>query len=135
MNPIPITEQQPFTYIVNSVAMAANAADQQLLIFGFDSDFDFYTITAATSVDTTAAIIANNFTLQLKDVTSGRDFSTGPVQRFNLAGVIPTNVLGGPRCIRFGRKQQIQFNFLNLTANPLTVQVALTGYKVFTRGL
>ncbi len=134
MNPIPLSEQQPFTYIVNA-AIPANAGAQTMLILGNDSDFDFFTMSASTSADTNAAVIPNNFSLLMKDTTTGRDFSTGPVNRFNLAGVLPTNFMGGPRCIRIGRKEQIEFNFVNLTGADITVQIALIGYKVFQRGM
>jgi hypothetical protein len=131
MNPIPLANQQPFSYVINSGVMAANSNASTLLILGMDSDFDFYYLSASTDADTAANVINNNFTLLLKDVTTGRDYMTGPVQRFNLAGVIATNVEVEARCIRFPKKQQLQFQFQNLTAGNLSVQIVLHGYKVF----
>ena len=131
MNPIPLATQQPFTYVVDSGVIAANGNASQLLILGMDSDFDFYYMSSSTSADAAANAINNNFTLLMRDVTSGRDYMTGPVQRFNLAGVIATNVEVEARCIRFPKKQQIQFQFQNLTGGNLSIQLVLHGYKVF----
>lgn len=131
MNPIPLATQQPFTYLVNSGVIAASGNASVLLILGMDSEFDLYAITASSSVDTTPTAIANNFSLLMRDVTSGRDYSTAAVDRFNLAGLLPTNTLPEGRCIRFPRKQQIQFVFQNLTGTSHTVSLALHGYKIF----
>jgi len=133
MNPIPLANQQPFSYTVNSGVMTGFSNASTLLILGMDSDFDFYYMSASTTGATAevANVITNNFTLLMRDVTSGRDYSTGPVNRFNLAGVIASNVEVEARCIRFPKKQQIQFQFQNLVATDLSVQLVLHGYKVF----
>jgi len=131
---IPLAVQQPFTYIV-PITLGANSSGSYSLILANDSEFDFQTIEASTSADTTNSAIENNFSLLLRDITGGRDYSTAPVPRFLLAGIAPQNIVQEGRCIRFPRKQQIEFQFLNLTASSLTVTVALKGYKVFQRAL
>lgn len=131
---IPLSQQQPFTYIV-PVTLAANGSASFTLILANDSEFDFQTITATTSADAvTDSTAPNNFNLIVRDSTSGRDYSSAPVNRNNLAGIVSRFVENEGRCIRFPRKQQLDFQFQNLTATPnLVVQVALKGYKVFTR--
>jgi hypothetical protein len=131
---IPLAVQQPFTYIV-PITLAASTAGSYSLILANDSEFDLQTIEASTSADTNSSQLANNFSLLMRDITGGRDYSTAPVPRFLLAGIAPQNIVQEGRCIRFPRKQQIEFQFLNLTASSLTVTVALKGYKVFQRAL
>ena len=131
---IPLAVQQPFTYIV-PITLAASATGSYSLILANDSEFDLQTIEASTSADTNSSQLANNFSLLMRDITGGRDYSTAPVPRYLLAGIAPQNVVQEGRCIRFPRKQQIEFQFLNLTASSLTVTVALKGYKVFQRAL
>jgi len=131
---IPLAVQQPFTYIV-PITLAASTAGSYSLILANDSEFDLQTIEASTSADTNSSQLANNFSLLMRDITGGRDYSTAPVPRYLLAGIAPQNIVQEGRCIRFPRKQQIEFQFLNLTASSLTVTVALKGYKVFQRAL
>jgi hypothetical protein len=131
---IPLAVQQPFTYIV-PITLAASTAGSYSLILANDSEFDLQTIEASTSADTNSSQLANNFSLLMRDITGGRDYSTAPVPRFLLAGIAPQNIVQEGRCIRFPRKQQIEFQFLNLTTSSLTVTVALKGYKVFQRAL
>ncbi len=131
---IPLAVQQPFTYIV-PITLTASSSGSYSLILANDSEFDLQTIEASTSADTNSSQLANNFSLLMRDITGGRDYSTAPVPRFLLAGIAPQNIVQEGRCIRFPRKQQIEFQFLNLTASSLTVTVALKGYKVFQRAL
>jgi hypothetical protein len=131
---IPLAVQQPFTYIV-PITLSASSSGSYSLILANDSEFDLQTIEASTSADTTSSAIVNNFSLLMRDITGGRDYSTAPVPRYLLAGIAPQNIVQEGRCIRFPRKQQIEFQFLNLTASSLTVTVALKGYKVFQRAL
>ena len=130
---IPLSQQQPFTYIV-PVTLTASGSASFTLILANDSEFDLQSISATTSADAiTDATPPNNFNLIVRDSTSGRDYSSAPVNRNNLAGLVPRNIENEGRCIRFPRKQQLDFQFQNLVAAGLTVQVALKGYKVFTR--
>jgi hypothetical protein len=130
---IPLNLQQPFDYVVVQT-LGANASGSQTLILAQDSEFDLQLVTATTSEDaTTDAVPPNNFAVLMRDVTGGRDYMTAPVQRNNFAGIVPVNTVNEGRCIRFPRKQQIEFQFQNLTANPITIQLVLKGYKVFQR--
>ena len=116
------------------MTLAANASGSYTLILANDSEFDFQAVSATTSQDAiTDATAPNNFTIIVRDSTSGRDYSSAPVNRNNFAGLFTRYIENEGRCIRFPRKQQLDFQFQNLTANPLTIQVALKGYKVFTR--
>lgn len=132
---IPLSLKQPFKYIV-PITLGANATGSYTLILAQDSEFELHYMSATTSQDqVTDQTAPNNFAVLMRDVTGGRDYSTAPVQRNNFAGVIPRNVQTEGLCISFPRKQQIEFQFQNLTANPLTVQLALIGYKNFQRAL
>ncbi len=134
MNAIRLGEQQPFTYTVGPIALLANASLDVPLILGDDSEFDLQTILASTDVDNAGAVTLapNNFTCLMKDVSSGRDFSSGPVPRSIFAGVSPTNAVVESRCIRFPRKRQLQFTVANTTGATIIVTIALKGYKFFT---
>lgn len=130
---IPLSQQQNFTYTVN-LTLAANQTGNSTLILANDSEFDLQAVSATTSQDAiTDNNPPNNFTILIRDTSGGRDYSSAPVNRNNFAGLFPRNIENEGRCIRFPRKQQLDFQFQNLTANPLTVQIALKGYKVFTR--
>jgi hypothetical protein len=142
---IPLSVQQPFTYVV-PVTLAGSNAGSYTLIMANDSEFDLQTIEASTRVGTTVSSVTtyanensnslvNNFTLLIRDITGGRDYSTAPVPRFCLAGIAPLNIVQEGRCIRFPRKQQIEFQFLNLHSDFLQITVVLKGYKVFQRAL
>jgi hypothetical protein len=144
---IPLSVQQPFTYIV-PITLAGSNAGSYTLILANDSEFDLQTIEASTRVGTTsgspatttyanetANSIVNNFTVLIRDVTGGRDYSTAPTPRFLFAGIAPTNVVTEGRCIRFPRKQQFEFQFLNLHSDYLQITLSLKGYKVFQRAL
>lgn len=133
---IPLSLQQPFTYVVQ-LTLGASSSGSYTLILANDSEFDLQSITATTSLDLPATnnFPPNNFSLLMRDVTGGRDYSTAPVNRNNLAGLVPTNVPNEGRCIRFPRKQQIEFQVVNLETSSNTIQIALKGYKVFQRGL
>jgi hypothetical protein len=130
---IPLSQQQNFTYVI-PVTLAANASGSYTLILANDSEFDLQAVSATTSADAiTDATPPNNFNLIVRDSTSGRDYSSAPINRNNFAGLFPRNIENEGRCIRFPRKQQLDFQFTNLTGSSLTIQVALKGYKVFTR--
>jgi hypothetical protein len=144
---IPLSVQQPFTYIV-PITLAGTNAGSYTLIMANDSEFDLQTIEASTRIGTTSGSPAvttyanensnsllNSFTLLIRDITGGRDYSTAPVPRFCLAGIAPLNIVQEGRCIRFPRKQQLEFQFLNLYSDYLQITVSLKGYKVFQRAL
>jgi hypothetical protein len=131
----PLSVAQPFSYIITSPTLAAASSGSFTLIFGQDSEFDLQAILASTNQDTNNVTILNNFTLLMRDVTGGRDYSTAPVPRYLLAGVAPVNVNNEGRAIRIPRKQQIEFQFTNTSASSLIVTLALKGYKVFVREL
>lgn len=133
----PLSAQQEFFYAVTFAAIAANATASQVLILANDSDFDLYAITAVTDQD--AQVSANtqgqrpeNFSLLMKDTSSGRDFMTEAVRRGNICGNTLTNVLASGRPIRFPRKEQLQLSVTNLVGVPITVQLVFHGYKIFT---
>lgn len=134
--PIPLSAQQNFWYGLTLV-LGANATVSQVLILANDSDFDLYTITASTDQD--APLTANtqgqrpeNFSLLLKDMSSGRDFMSEPMRRSNICGLALTGPTPEGRPIRFPRKEQLQVTMTNLVAVQITVQLALHGYKIFT---
>lgn len=89
---IPLAVQQPFTYIV-PITLTASSSGSYSLILANDSEFDLQTIEASTSADTNSSQLANNFSLLMRDITGGRDYSTAPVPRFLLAGIAPQNIV------------------------------------------
>lgn len=134
--PIPISAQQNFWYAL-TFALQANASGSQVLILANDSEFDLYSLTAVTDQD--ATLTGNtqgqrpeNFSLALKDLSSGRDFQSEAIRRGNIAGLTEFNVLAEGRPIRFPRKEQIQVTVNNLVAVAINVQITLHGYKIFT---
>lgn len=134
--PIPLSAQQNFWYAL-TVVLGANAAVSNVLIMANDSEFDLYSIMASTDQDAPLAAntqgqVPENFSLLLKDLSSGRDFMSEPIRRSNICGLARFNPNPEGRPIRFPRKEQIQVTLTNLVAVQITVQLAFHGYKIFT---
>ena len=83
--PIPLSAQQPFVYALTMI-LGANANVSNVLIMANDSEFDLYEIFASTDQD--APLTGNTqgqrpecFSVLLKDLSSGRDFSSEALRR------------------------------------------------------
>ena len=119
----------PFIYTV-SATLTGNSSAQSTLIFQADSRFELMAIFAASSVGNEATDVAPNyFSLLIRDQTTGRDLMSNRVPQRILCG----NAFNGflqKRGIVFEPQSNLLFDFLNLTAEDLTVTVALHGYKL-----
>jgi hypothetical protein len=118
----------PFIYTVEAT-LAANSSRQATLIFQADSRFELMAI-FASGPDTEATEVApNNFSLLIRDQTTGRDLMSNRVPQRILCG----NAFNGflqKRGIVFEPQSNLLFDFLNLTGVEIKVTVALHGYKL-----
>lgn len=121
----------PFTYVVPAITLAANAAGQQNLVLMADSYFELMAVFATGGADATTEntlVSPNNFSLLIRDNTTGRDLMSQRVPQRLLAG----NAFNGflqRRPIVFEPQSSLLFDYLNLTAANNSVTIALVGYK------
>ena len=125
------TNSLPFVYVVSS-SIAANSTSSTTLIMQADSRFELMGIlgtggNAATTED--AQVAPNNFTLQIRDQTTGRDLMSAPVPQRVLCGNAFNQFLQ-KRGIVFEPQSNLLFTFTNLTGNTNNVTIALHGYKI-----
>jgi hypothetical protein len=122
------TNSLPFVYVVSS-SIAANSTSSTTLIMQADSRFELMGILgtggqASTTED--GQVAPNNFTLQIRDQTTGRDLMSAPVPQ----RVLCVNQFLQKRGIVFEPQSNLLFTFTNLTANTNNVTLALHGYKI-----
>lgn len=125
------TNSLPFVYIVTT-SIAANSTSSATLIMQADSRFELMGILgtggqASTTED--AQVAPNNFTLQIRDQTTGRDLMSAPVPQRVLCGNAFNQFLQ-KRGIVFEPQSNLLFTFTNLTGNTNNVTIALHGYKI-----
>jgi len=125
------TNSLPFVYVVTST-IAANSTSSTTLIMQADSRFELMGIlgtggNVATTEDNQVA--PNNFTLQIRDQTTGRDLMSAPVPQRVLCGNAFNQFLQ-KRGIVFEPQSNLLFTFTNLTAATNNVTLALHGYKM-----
>lgn len=120
----------PFIYTVDAASIAGNSSRQATLIFQADSRFELMAIFAASTASNEATEVSpNNFSLLIRDQTTGRDLMSNRVPQRILCG----NAFNGflqKRGIVFEPQSNLLFDFLNLTGDPISVTVALHGYKL-----
>ena len=127
------TNSLPFVYVVTaSLGAAVGATSSTTLIMQADSRFELMGIlgtggNAATTED--AQVSPNNFTLQIRDQTTGRDLMSAPVPQRIMCGNAFNQFLQ-KRGIVFEPQSNLLFTFTNLTANTNNVTIALHGYKM-----
>lgn len=127
------TNSLPFVYVVTATLGAAvGATSSSTLIMQADSRFELMGILgtggqAATTED--GQVAPNNFTLQIRDQTTGRDLMSAPVPQRVLCGNAFNQFLQ-KRGIVFEPQSNLLFTFTNLTANTNNVTIALHGYKI-----
>ncbi len=121
----------PFTYLVSSGALAANAAGQVPLVLAADCAFELQGYVASCTEDADTDIIPNNFSVQIIDQSTGRLMSNIRVPQRMFA----SSTYNGMTCekypIRFPANCTLLFDFLNLTTNANTILVGLKGYKLY----
>jgi len=125
------TNSLPFVYVVTST-IAANSTSSTTLIMQADSRFELMGIlgtggNVATTEDNQVA--PNNFTLQIRDQTTGRDLMSAPVPQRVLCGNAFNQFLQ-KRGIVFEPQSNLLFTFTNLTGASNNVTLALHGYKM-----
>ena len=125
------TNSLPFVYIVAST-IAASSTSSTTLIMQADSRFELMGILgtggqASTTED--SQVSPNNFTLQIRDQTTGRDLMSAPVPQRIMCGNAFNQFLQ-KRGIVFEPQSNLLFTFTNLTANTNNVTIALHGYKM-----
>lgn len=125
------TNSLPFVYVVTT-SIAANSTSSTTLIMQADSRFELMGIlgtggNAATTED--GQVAPNNFTLQIRDQTTGRDLMSAPVPQRVLCGNAFNQFLQ-KRGIVFEPQSNLLFTFTNLTGNTNNVTIALHGYKI-----
>ncbi len=125
------TNSLPFVYVVTS-SIAASSTSSTTLIMQADSRFELMGIlgtggAAATTED--GQVAPNNFTLQIRDQTTGRDLMSAPVPQRVLCGNAFNQFLQ-KRGIVFEPQSNLLFTFTNLTAATNNVTIALHGYKM-----
>lgn len=121
----------PFIYRVDATLTGAiGAAAQTTLIFQADSYFELVGIFGTTTESTEATDVApNNFSVQIRDQTTGNDLMSNQIPQRLLCG----NAFNGflqKRGIVFEPQSNLFFDFRNLTGNPLTATIVLQGYKI-----
>lgn len=125
------TNSLPFVYVVTST-IAASSTSSTTLIMQADSRFELMGILGtggqvATTED--GQVAPNNFTLQIRDQTTGRDLMSAPVPQRVLCGNAFNQFLQ-KRGIVFEPQSNLLFTFTNLTAATNNVTLALHGYKM-----
>jgi len=118
-----------FDYLVSSNALAANGNAQVTLTLAADSQFELHGILATSSADLATDFAPNNFSCQMSDQSTGRQFANTRIPQVALAGIGRFALLER-RPITFPALGTILFDFLNLTGNTLTAYVILKGYKL-----
>lgn len=119
----------PFIYTVQAT-VPANGSAQSTLIFQADSRFELMGIFGTTNLASEATEVApNNFSLSIRDQTTGRDLMSTRVPQRILCG----NAFNGflqKRGVVFEPQSNLLFDFLNLTAGDRVITIALHGYKI-----
>jgi hypothetical protein len=120
----------PFIYRVDAVlAVGIGTSAQTTLIFQADSYFELVGIFARTTSDTATDVAPNNFSVQIRDQTTGNDLMSNQIDQAILAG----NAFNGflqKRGIVFEPQSNLFFDFRNVTAAAKTATIVLHGYKI-----
>ena len=120
----------PFIYLVSSTALTGNGSSVQTLAMQADSEFELHQFAASSSIDAAANVMPNNFSVQITDLSTGRQL---------MSARIPQRVLCGPanggfgllrRPIIFAAQANLSFDFLDLSGSTNTVSLCLIGYKL-----
>jgi hypothetical protein len=120
----------PFFYTVSVTIAALNGTAQSTLILQSDSYFELHSILAtggATAATEGSTVNPNNFSVSIRDQTTGRDLTQGRIPQRLLAG----NAFNAFQVIRrpivFEPQSNLFFDFLDLTGvanNAITLVLA-----------
>ena len=117
-----------FDYLT-TITLAANGNGQAVLTLAADSQFELHGFLGNSSADLATDYAPNNFSCQMSDQSTGRQFSNVRIPQSLLVGVGRFALLER-RPITFPALGTILFDFLNLTAGSLTANIVLKGYKL-----
>jgi hypothetical protein len=121
----------PFIYTV-SVSIAASSTAQTTLIMQADSYFELRSILGTGGANATtedSLVNPNNFSVSIRDQTTGNDITSGRIPQRILCGNAFNSYIQ-QRPILFEPQSNLFFDFLNLTAGTNAVTLALHGYKI-----
>ena len=126
-------EAIPFSYLISGGAIIASGTASATLTFASDSLFELHFFYGSSSLDAATDTRPNNFSVQITDQATGRQFSNARIpQRL----MVERAEEGFPerRPIVFPRNTVFVFDFLNLSsASTNTPTIVLKGYKLFAR--
>lgn len=126
-------EAIPFSYLVSSGAISASGTASTTLTLASDSIFELHFFYGSSSLDAATDYRPNNFSAQITDQATGRQFSNARIPQ-RMMVEIAENGFPERRPILFPRNTVFVFDFLNLsTSTANTINIVLKGYKLFTR--
>ncbi len=117
-----------FDYIV-SATLTGNGMAQVTLTLAADSQFELHGFLANSSLDTATDFRPNNFSCQISDQSTGRQFANLRIPQVLLAGNANFALLER-RPITFPALGTLLFDFLNLSGSSNTANIVLKGYKL-----
>ena len=122
----------PFSYVLQSSTITANGTGVGNLQFDSDSSFELFAIVATSTADVNSDFSSNNFSVLLRDGTTGRAFANQQIPQRVFAGNAFNGILER-RPVVFVPNSKLSADFTNLTGNAnFIVTITLHGYKRFT---
>lgn len=118
----------PFNYDVQ-ITLLASASGTVNLTLASDSVFELHRILASTSLDLNTDVNSNRFTVLISDQSTGRQLSNARIpQRILCPATYP---ILQPRPVQFPPNAIMQFDFTNLIASTIVIDLVFNGYKIF----
>ncbi len=121
----------PFDVVVACPPIAANASSITPVTLDQDADFELHYIMGNSSADDPTKFFQNNFACQITDKSNSRIWSSDRVPQVVLCGPWNQSIMER-RPVLMARKTNISFDVLNLTADTISVNIILRGFKVRT---
>jgi len=121
----------PVRYSV-AITVLANGAGSDVIIFDPAADFEYWLLQGSSDQDTPTDIYNNNFTLQITDTTTGRDFFSIPQPQVLACGPGNRNVPEF-RPVTFPGSTRLQVKVQDLSGQGSVITITLVGYKIFIR--
>jgi len=121
----------PCRYSV-TISVPANGAGSDVIIFDPVADFEYWLLQGSSDQDVPTDIYNNNFTLQIRDTTTGRDFFSVVQPQVLAVGPGNRNVPEF-RPVTFPGSTRLQIQVQDLSGNDSEITITLVGYKIFIR--
>ena len=112
------------------ITLSSGGTGTNTLVLEQASQFELHQIFGSSSADADTDFMPNNFSLQITDNSTGRQFMNARVPQRNLCA--PSN--GGYRLLRpviFPPLANLLFDALDLSSGSNTVTISLAGYKIY----